>query len=83
MNIAGALTLGFSVPFVTTSAFGRQLNPVDAGTSHRSAASCASGPGDGQSRWLFKIGGLPVHVDGLVQPPNKAVTKRNLAADPL
>jgi hypothetical protein len=86
MNTAGALILGTFVAIGATSAFGQEQLPEDAGTNHRfgaSSASVAPEPDDRQSRPLFKIGGLPVHVYAPVEPPYNAAANRNLAADPL
>jgi hypothetical protein len=85
MNTAGALILGVFVSITATSAFGQEQLPDD-GTNHRlgaSTASVAPEPDDGQSRPLFKIGALPVHVHAPVEPPYNAAANRNLAADPL
>jgi hypothetical protein len=86
MITAGALILGTFVAIGATSAFGQEQLPEDAGTNHRfgaSSASVAPEPDDRQSRPLFKIGGLPVHVYAPVAPPYNAAANRNLAADPL
>ena len=86
MNTAGALIFGTFVSISATSAFGQEQLPEGAGTNHRfgaSTASVAPEPDDGQSRPLFKIGGLPVHVYAPVEPPYNAAANRNLAADPL
>ena len=81
MNTAGALILGTFVAIGATSAFGQEQLPEDAGTNHRfgaSSASVAPEPDDRQSRPLFKIGGLPVHV----YAPRRASVQRGGEPEP-
>jgi hypothetical protein len=77
MNTTGALNFGHPVTVVNTPVLGRQLNLVGAATNHRFVTSGASEPGDGQSRPPSNIGGLPVPVDGTVEPPFNAAANRN------
>jgi hypothetical protein len=86
MSKLGALIFGTLVATVTTSAFADDQVPANSSINHPFVASITAGvsePSNGQSRPLFKIGGLSVRADAPVEPPYNAAANRNLAADPL
>ena len=86
MKAFGAVVLGMAALVAATAASAQAQIPEGPDTGQMARApALPPAPRDGkpQSRALFTIGGVEVHLWAPVEPPYDPDLNRNLAADPL